>query len=434
MLGFQRLTGHKTANQSSLRQLHRAKRPKSKRYLPRIEFLEDLTLPAPFPPADFLTMPFPSHASALAEHFHPHLKIFIDGVEHAIKGDTNIVRDGDPITAQGVPVGLYPIHVHKEDLDTNPPDTGKLHVESTQLFDFHLGDFFTIWTFTSGSPKVFNQNELRMLDNNGQDIDFKADATHTITMTVDGQPSTDFENFVLTDPHSGGGNPGPTIVITCTTITPPPPPPPPPTGTSNQIFVTNCYTDFLGRRPDPAGMNQFSSMLDQGVNRAQIILTIESSLEARTKLTQDMYQKYLGRRADPVGLSLCTQWLANGGSLAQVRETIVASPEVFGHQGNDNGRFVTTLYRDALSRAVDPVGQQAVAALNQGFNRRQLTDRVFGSPEGQQAVVQSYYNLLLHRRADDGGLTFNTARIRNGVPEQQIAAGIAASDEFFNRR
>ena len=107
----------------------------------------------------------------------------------------------------------------------NPPDTGKLHVESTLPYDFHLGDFFTMWSYTSGRPKILTSQEIRMVDSNEENVDFKADATHTIAMTVDGQPNDTFENFVLSDPHSPlPDDPGPNIVVTGTTLSPSPSP------------------------------------------------------------------------------------------------------------------------------------------------------------------------------------------------------------------
>jgi hypothetical protein len=246
MASHQSQTTNKLRSTLSVPDRRRAARSTVRRCRLQVELLEDRTL-LDFAPLSFLETPFPGHETPLAEHFHPHLHIFLDGVEHVIPGDTNIVEQA----GGRVPQGLYPIHTHQEDLDANPPDTGKLHVESTQPFNFHLGDFFTLWTFTSGSQRIFNRQEIKMVDSNGQEVDFKADATHTITMTVDGQPNTDFENFVLTDPHAGGENLGPDIVVTGTTSASPA------SGNANQTFVTHCYEDFLGRQPDPGGLNYF---------------------------------------------------------------------------------------------------------------------------------------------------------------------------------
>jgi hypothetical protein len=98
-------------------------------------------------------------------HIHPQLAILIDGVRQTIPADIGIT-DGC----------MHPIHTHD--------DTGTIHVESPVQLDFTLADFFTVW------GKTFNQDQV---------LDSKADATHVITMTVNGKPSTDFENLILKD-------------------------------------------------------------------------------------------------------------------------------------------------------------------------------------------------------------------------------------------
>jgi cyclophilin family peptidyl-prolyl cis-trans isomerase len=209
-----------------------------------------------------------------------------------------------------------------------------------------------------------------------------------------------------------------------------------PTPGTTTAYVTELYRTLLGREPDGAGMSQFQGMLDRNqATRAQVAITIETSLEGRTKQVQDFYQKYLGRRADPIGLDLSVRWLGAGGSMFTLRDTIVGSPEYFGGHGKStNSDFVTALYRDALMRAVDPVGLGGdVPALNAGMKRSQLTDQVFRSPEGLQVILQGYYSLLLHRTIDNSGLTFHRQELQNGGSDYMVVAGIAASDEFFNQ-
>jgi cyclophilin family peptidyl-prolyl cis-trans isomerase len=212
--------------------------------------------------------------------------------------------------------------------------------------------------------------------------------------------------------------------------------PPPPTPGTSTSFVTHVYESLLGREPDGSGMDHYRSLLDQNqMTRAQMVVSIQSSLEGRTKQVQDFYHKYLGREADPQGLTLSILWLGLGGSMTQLRETIVSSPEYFqGHGRSSNSEYVSALYEDLLGRGVDPVGQGgAIPALNNGMTRSQLAAQIARSPEGLQAVVQSYYNLFLHRRADDTGLNINQQQLQRGVSEDSIVSNIAGSNEFFNR-
>ncbi|MBU6500824.1 MAG: hypothetical protein KGJ89_01750 [Patescibacteria group bacterium] len=98
-------------------------------------------------------------------HIHPTLTIIANGVKQTIPANIGITADC-----------LRVIHTHD--------DTGVIHVESPQAENFTLGDFFAVW------GKVFNQ---------GQVLDYKADAGHEIVMTVDGKPSTEYENLILKD-------------------------------------------------------------------------------------------------------------------------------------------------------------------------------------------------------------------------------------------
>jgi len=423
---------------------------------PRLEDLEERCV-LDFAPDSFLKTPFLSHAVPLAEHFHPHLHIFIDGVEHVIPGNTNIVQPTASIVSQGVAPGLYSIHTHIQDLQFSPPDTSKLHVESTLPYDFHLGDFFTIWTYTSGSAKILNSHEIRMVDSNGQDIDFTADATHTITMTVNSRPNSAFDAYVLSDPHAGGDDLGPNIVITGTTVRQPAPPPTPiriKSSEPNQMLVSQYYRDCLGRSPDPEGMSHFSGLLDQGnASPAQVALTIQTSLESRTRQVETLYHKFLGREADPIGLDLSTRFLGMGGSFLMLESVICGSPEYFRNSGGGNSDFLAAIYRDALGRTVDSVGQSIGGqALSTGMDHIKVAEVVFTSPEGTQDFVKGLYIELLHRPADEIGLTeADTAlrqnlqqlgnlpnggaghrpAVKQGATEDDVISTIMASNEYI---
>jgi hypothetical protein len=92
---------------------------------------------------------------------------------------------------------MLPLHTHD--------DSGKIHVEADVVRDFKLQDFFDVW------DRPFSQTKV---------LDF----TGTVTMTVDGQPSTAFGSLILKD--------GQNIVLNVdTTPEPPPAPPPDPTPT-----------------------------------------------------------------------------------------------------------------------------------------------------------------------------------------------------------
>jgi hypothetical protein len=105
------------------------------------------------------------HSASLAMHIHPHLQIIINGQPVTIPANIGISSSC-----------MHPVHTHD--------DTGEIHVESPERVDLQLKDFFTNW------GQTFNKNEI---------MGNKVDDKHTLTMTVNGRPSTDYENLVLKD-------------------------------------------------------------------------------------------------------------------------------------------------------------------------------------------------------------------------------------------
>ncbi len=98
-------------------------------------------------------------------HIHPNLTIIINGLKQTIPANTGISL-----------ACMHPLHTHDA--------SGKIHVESPEQRDFTLGDFFAVW------QKPFSKDRI---------LDYKADGGHQIVMTVDDQPSSEFENLVFKD-------------------------------------------------------------------------------------------------------------------------------------------------------------------------------------------------------------------------------------------
>src|SRR6266446_1515409 len=79
-------------------------------------------------------------------------------------------------------------------------------------------------------------------------------------------------------------------------------------------FVVKAFQDLLGRPAEPAAVNYFSGLLDQGTSRVQVVVTIENSTEYLTGYADAAYATYLNRPADPGGEAFAVQLLASTGS------------------------------------------------------------------------------------------------------------------------
>lgn len=98
-------------------------------------------------------------------HIHPHLEITILGQKQVIPANIGITNGC-----------MKSIHTHD--------DSGKIHVESPEKRDFTLDDFFWVW------QKTFSKEQI---------LDSKADATHVIKETINGQEVQDYQNTILRD-------------------------------------------------------------------------------------------------------------------------------------------------------------------------------------------------------------------------------------------
>jgi len=101
----------------------------------------------------------------LALHIHPELTLLINGEKQAMPANIGITD-----------TCMHTLHTHD--------DTGKIHIEGPIVREFVLGDFFAVWDMP------FSKDQI---------LDHKADATHKITMTVNGEAVETFENTILRD-------------------------------------------------------------------------------------------------------------------------------------------------------------------------------------------------------------------------------------------
>ena|SRR5206468_2256444 len=110
-------------------------------------------------------------------HYHVTLRIVISGSQYTIPGDV-----GRPPTSPC----MRPLHTHATD--------GVIHIESPVPHEFTLRDFFTVWV------QPFTSSQI---------LGYSTGGGHTITMTVNGASSTEFENYVF--PHFD--NPAVTTIV-----------------------------------------------------------------------------------------------------------------------------------------------------------------------------------------------------------------------------
>jgi uncharacterized delta-60 repeat protein len=203
---------------------------------------------------------------------------------------------------------------------------------------------------------------------------------------------------------------------------------------ANQRFISQVYLDLLQRPAEPAGLNFWSGLIDQGMSRTQVVLQIENSPEYHALEVQRLYGLVLGRAADPSGQTAWASFLNQGGTAEQLEASLLASAEYFTRAGGTSDRFLEALYRDTLQRTVDTAGASGWGQLlTGGMPRSAVAAAVLASPESDRLEAQGLYRRSLRRAADSGGLSFFAGALQQGVPNETVLAGLVGSDEYFSR-
>jgi parallel beta-helix repeat protein len=99
-----------------------------------------------------------------------------------------------------------------------------------------------------------------------------------------------------------------------------------------------------------------------------------------------------------------------------------------------NQKFIAQVYCDLLGRTVDAGGLAAwTGLLDHGTPAPQVVLDIEFAPsnEYQTIVVENIYQAYLHRAADPAGLQAGVAFLNSGGTNEQLAAIIAGSPEFF---
>lgn len=200
--------------------------------------------------------------------------------------------------------------------------------------------------------------------------------------------------------------------------------------------VTHLYRDVLGRDPDSAGLSHWIAGLENGtITSAQIAAGFINSTEYRANRIRETYQSILGRSADAAGLNSWLNYFASGHTLEQIKAGFYGSTEYFNRKGGTNSSVVTAFYNDILGRAPDSGGLASwTSQLNAGALRSNIAYAIMsGSVEGAARIVRGCYSKYLLREPDPAGLQSWITQVRNGVSELTINIGFLGSTEYQNR-
>jgi len=192
---------------------------------------------------------------------------------------------------------------------------------------------------------------------------------------------------------------------------------------------------LLGREADPSGLSAWTSALDQGAGRAQVVLGIEGSAEYQGDVVEQLYGRFLRRSADAGGFRSAVAFLQAGGTDEQLAAFLAGSAEYSQTRGGgSNDGFLNAFYQDALGRQPDSGGRAFFdQQLASGLSRVQVAAAILESDEYRQDLVRSAYQRFLRRDADAGGLQAFANYLAEGGHDEVVIAALVGSQEYFAR-
>ena len=123
--------------------------------------------------------------AGISFHYHPSLKVTMDGQQLQIQENTGIDQTG-------CREGMRWIHVHSSHGSSQSEFT-TLHIETPDRLNVPLGSFFEIWERDGGAGLTDDRN-FDINRNGVSDWD-----EFEITMLVNGDNNTKYESFVMED-------------------------------------------------------------------------------------------------------------------------------------------------------------------------------------------------------------------------------------------
>ncbi len=196
-------------------------------------------------------------------------------------------------------------------------------------------------------------------------------------------------------------------------------------GGTNTSFLAALYQDILNRPIDAAGTQTWTQALANGMARSAVAAQILSSTEAEQAVVQNLYSRFLHRSADTTGLNGFVASLQQGSSPEQIIVSLTVSQEYAQNAGGDANQ----LYVAASGLA------NFTGLLDSGSaTRQQVIQQILNSSEYRTKVVNGIYSAYLQRLADQGGLSPFTIILDQGGTDEQIAAIVAGSGEYFQNR
>jgi hypothetical protein len=200
--------------------------------------------------------------------------------------------------------------------------------------------------------------------------------------------------------------------------------------TADERYTAKVVDDLLDRAATDEELFDAGYDYDRGTTRQAFVLRTLAGAELRQKLVTDAFSHFLGRTPDPSGLAYWSTKLTTI-SLSEFGARLLAAPELYRKAGSTNAGFVSALYPLIQGRPADPSGLAYwTGRLDRGMSRGSLARALLTSAEAARRTVRAGYEDLLDRAPDPAGLSYWSGVIQRGADPRQLWAALAATAEY----
>jgi hypothetical protein len=176
-----------------------------------------------------------------------------------------------------------------------------------------------------------------------------------------------------------------------------------------------------------------SALILSPSNLEALANTFTHSTEAYRDLVTGDYEQYLGRAPDAAGLDYWTTHLQQGLSDEQLAASLLTSGEYLAAQGGAGQDWVTNLYQNLLSRTAAATEVSSwLSQLAAGASSYQVALQIATSPEHESLQIRNDYSTYLGRAASAAEVSADLSVLANGVSNETLVASILGSQEYYN--
>jgi Bacterial Ig-like domain (group 3) len=209
---------------------------------------------------------------------------------------------------------------------------------------------------------------------------------------------------------------------------------PAPSSSANQAYVNQLFLDLLGKTPTPQQLSDFSSQLNQGKSRTNVVHQIEALAGYKTHQVEQVYLNMFGTGPTAQQLTSGVQFLNTGHDVGALRVRLLSSDHFFQAVGGgtDTG-FLNALGRELLHGSLDAATQARLTQrLANGASHLSVLQDLVKTDRQQimQQGVRNLYQQYLHRAPTAAELSTQVPVLGRG--EKAVVTSLVTSDEYFN--